>query len=139
MEILPQTPAPMPEQDPALPLVDPERLDELGQMAAPAEIHALLRELLAMYRTEAVAHLARLTTAWQAGDAKLARSEAHYLAGSSANLGLARLAAGWHELEVMAGEGRLPVLANFAETLEARLAEACGAYERAVAALDGAR
>jgi len=130
---------PMPGLDPAEPVVDRARLSELGQMATPAESDALLRELLALYRAEAVPHVARLAAAWRAGDAHGARREAHYLAGSSANLGLARLAAGWRELEALAGDGRLPVFTHFAEMLEARLREACAAYEQTVAELSGGR
>jgi HPt (histidine-containing phosphotransfer) domain-containing protein len=130
---------PLPGLDPALPMVDSARLGELVQMATPEESHGLLRELLAMYRAEAVPHLARLTAAWQAGDTKEARREAHYLAGSSANLGLARLASGLRELETQAQDGKLPAYTRFTETLEAWVREACGAYEEAVAKLAGAR
>jgi HPt (histidine-containing phosphotransfer) domain-containing protein len=121
------------ELDSARPQVDRARLAELAQMAGPVESATLLRELLEMYRAEAVQHLARLTTAWADGDATLARSEAHYLAGSSANLGLSRLAAGLRELEAMALERRLPAFADFGGVLDKWLGEACGAYEKAQA------
>jgi len=123
---------PVPGLDPTLPIVDSTRLSELVQMATPGESHGMLRELLEMYRAEAMPHLGRLTAAWEAGDVKGARSEAHYLAGSSANLGLERLAAGLRELEALARDGKLPAYANFAETLEVWVTEACGAYEKAV-------
>jgi HPt (histidine-containing phosphotransfer) domain-containing protein len=120
-------------------MVDSARLGELMQMATPTESHELMSELLAMYRAEAVPHLARLTAAWAAGDAKEARSEAHYLAGSSANLGLARLAAGLRELETQAQGGQLPAYTRFTETLEAWVSEAGGAYEETVGKLAGGR
>jgi HPt (histidine-containing phosphotransfer) domain-containing protein len=134
----PDPPAPtMPCLDAALPTVDGERLDELVQMAGPAESLGLLRELLEMYRSEAVSHLARLTTAWAAGDAMLARSEAHYLAGSSANLGLEQLATVLRELEAQARTGVLPEYKEFGETLEGWWAEACAAYEKKLMELPG--
>ena len=133
-----ETILPMPGQDATLPIVDRARLSELGQMAAPAESRALLQELLAIYRNEVASHLAELAAAWQAGDALRARNEAHYLAGSSANLGLARLAAELHELETLARDGRMPAFMNFAATLKGRIEEACEAYEKAVADLTGA-
>jgi len=120
-------------------MVDRARVGELAQMATPLESHGLLRELLALYRAETVTHVARLAAAWESGDVKGARSEAHYLAGSSANLGLERLAAGLRELEAQAQDGKLPVYTRFAETLEAWVREACGAYEEAVAKLARAR
>ncbi|MGA2052760.1 MAG: Hpt domain-containing protein [Opitutales bacterium] len=133
---MPMNPSPepvtaMPELDANQPLVDPARLRELAQMAGPAESAKLLQELLEMFRTESIPHVARLTAAWAGGDATLARSEAHYLAGSSANLGLSRLAAGLRELEAMAREGRLPAYADLAGLLDQWLGEACTAYEKA--------
>jgi len=128
----------MPGLDAALPPVDGVRLKELAQMAGPAESQALLRELLEMYRAEAIPHLARLTAAWKAGEAVLARSEAHYLAGSSANLGLTQLAGVWRELEALARDGHLPVWADLDGVLEKWMGEACRAFEKAVAELAAA-
>jgi HPt (histidine-containing phosphotransfer) domain-containing protein len=125
----------MPGLDAAQPQVDGGRLKELAQMAGPAESHALLRELLEMYRAEAIPHLARLTAAWKAGEAALARSEAHYLAGSSANLGLTQLAEVWRELEALAKNGQLPAWTDLDGALEKWMGEACSAYEKAVAEL----
>jgi len=128
----------MPGLDTTQPLVDRTRLAELAQMAGPAESQALLRELLEMYRAEAIPHQARLTAAWKGGEAVLARSEAHYLAGSSANLGLTQLAGVWRELEALARDGQLPAWSDLDAVLEKWMGEACRAYEQAVAELAAA-
>lgn len=72
------------------PLLNPEMIATLRELEA--ESTGFLDELLAIYRSQAPAYLAEIRRGMLAGDVKVARSAAHTLKGSVANLGAADVA-----------------------------------------------
>jgi HPt (histidine-containing phosphotransfer) domain-containing protein len=127
-----------PQPDQSLPLVEERRLHELVETMEAAQGGILLHEVLAMYKVETHPRLARLIAAWISGDAEEARAEAHFLAGSSANLGFKRLAAWLRDLEDCAKQGQFPVYPGLEASLEAEWTQACAACETLLARFDGA-
>ncbi len=119
----------LPSPNPAEPAVLDERMQELANIVPDGEQKALFQELLTMYREESLPRLRLLAAAWSAGDIVKAKSEAHFLAGSSANLGLRRLADWLRALEVVARQAPLPPADGLLPKLEAQWLEACAAFE----------
>lgn len=83
----------------ALPLLEPERLETLVNGLEGEDRITMLDELAVLYAEENARHLHGLRSAVLLEHWSQASRHAHYIKGSSANLGLRRLAASLAELE----------------------------------------
>ena len=86
------------------PVLDPATLVSLREMQAAAETD-LLRELVDLFRSDAVPLLETLRAAAVEGDAEALKRSAHGLKGAAANLGAKQLAAICQELEHLGRSG----------------------------------
>ena len=98
------------------PVLDPATLVSLREMQPTAEAD-LLRELLALFRSDADPLLASLQVAATEGDAEGLKRAAHGLKGAAANLGAKQLASICQELEQLGRSG----LTQGAEALTAKV------------------
>ena len=103
-------------------------MDQVGELIALDDTLGVLAEFSGMYRDQAPAHIAAIRTAFAAGDLEQLSRAAHTLKGSSANLGVKRVADTARHLE---RAGR----ANDANGIPGWIAELDGRYEEACAAL----
>lgn len=88
-----------------LPVLDPSRLDELAEMGVEAE--PLVTRAIGGFLRRCAADLDGLRAACASGDAAAARSLAHGLKGSAANLGAVRAASAARVVEDAAAAGDL--------------------------------
>ncbi len=107
------------------PLLDAEQVKMLISSGGeePAE---LIAEILGLFNEESQANLAALETGRNEGDASAVCKAAHALAGSSANIGAAKLWQAAKAVEQSAGNGKIPeeaVLTNLRNLLEQSLLE----------------
>jgi CheY-like chemotaxis protein len=114
-----------PPPDGDAPVLDTDRLDELAEMGTTAL--PLIQRAIDNFVDGTGAHIDALRGALDSGDAPAARSAAHRLKGSAANLGALRVAALAFELERLGEDGELDeapaVLDELASALEAAAAE----------------
>jgi len=89
----------------------------------------LISEILELFREESEANLAALESRRKAGDLSELGRAAHALAGSSANIGAARLWQSAKSLEQSAKEGSLPS-AEEIEALKSLYEESIKAFHR---------
>ncbi|GAB4296420.1 MAG: hypothetical protein Fur0025_33960 [Oscillatoriaceae cyanobacterium] len=106
-------------------LFDPERLADICDGDAEFE-----REVVQMFLEDAIAHFEAALLAVKAGDLPHLSREAHYLKGSSANMGAHSLEAIAIDLEMQAGENRsyceqtvISLLLNILDQLKTSRAE----------------
>ncbi|MGN6781852.1 MAG: ATP-binding protein [Marmoricola sp.] len=108
-----------------LPVLDPSRLEELAEMGEEAE--PLVTRAIEGFLRRAVTDLDALETACAAGDAAAARSLAHAIKGSAANLGAVRAAAGARQVEDAAAAGDIAAARRALPGLVLDVASACTA------------
>lgn len=109
-------------------VLDPAMLASLRQMRDSGS-PGVLRELLELFRADAIPLIAGMCGAVEAGDPGRLRHAAHAMKGAAANLGARELAAVCAQLERLGREGTVEGAAALVKRVEPEYERACAALE----------
>ena len=104
-------------------------MDQVGELIALDETLEVLSEFTGMYREQAPGHIAAIRDAFAAGDLEALSRAAHTLKGSSANLGVKRVAETARQLERAGRANEADGVPGWIGELDGRHGEACAALQ----------
>jgi len=113
--------------------IDPERLENLRALDLEDD-DEFFRNLLETFRRNALSCMAAMRQAFEHGDCKKLRDEAHSLKGASRNLGAEAMGELCHQLEALGENGTLEGMRDLLEQLAQEFTRVEGEIERERAA-----